>query len=258
MSNTFKDKLLQYAPEPPQKTWDEIAKSLDSATPILSNKLYQFETAPPAGVWDRINNKLNNNQAAKIVPFFQKQKNVLRYAAAAAILLLVVVAAVFFNQKEEMGNIAINVPTEQQSKKNNINADASVPDLGSKNTLMAETKTDKNNILKNFEEQSQLHHLPSQTQLGSVEIAKNFIPETAEQKQTVNAAAAIEKYMVYSDDDGNAMKLPKKLFDFVSCVKENILCKEEMMQLQEKFATADFSNDFTGVLEMLKNLKENQ
>lgn len=259
MSSTFKDRLLQYAPEPPQQVWDEIEKSLNSFTPILSKKLYQFEATPSAGVWNKINNKLNNSQTATIVPFFKKHKTVLRYSGAAAIFIFIVLAAVFYNQKQEKGNIATNVPAEQQNNKKNVNADTSTPDLELKNTLLAETKNGKNNIFKTSpEEQDQLHYLPAQTQLGSVEFAKNFIPEKAEQKQTVDAVTAIEKYMVYSDEDGNAMKLPKKLFDFVSCVKENILCKEEMMQLQEKFATADFSNDFTGVLEMLKNLKENQ
>jgi hypothetical protein len=259
MSSTYRDKLLQYAPEPPQKVWDEIAKSLDAATPALSEKLYQFETAPPAGVWEKINNKLGNNQPAKVIPFFQKHKTVLRYSAAAAILIFIVAASIFFSQEKEAGNIA-GIPVEQQSQKGKTNADASVPSLQSKNTLLAETKDDESSVQKNSpaEKQSLLHHLPSQTQLGAVELAKNFIPEVAEQKQTVDAATAVEKYMVYSDDDGNAMKLPKKLFDFISCVKENILCKEEMQQLQEKFAAADFSNDFTGVLEMIKNLKENQ
>lgn len=259
MSSSFKDKLLQYAPEPPLKVWDEIAKSLDAATPALSEKLYQFEVTPPASIWDNINNKLNDNQPATIVPFFQKYKTVLRYSAAAAILTFIVVTAVFFNQKKETGNMA-NIPAKQQSKKNNANTGASISDLERGNTLLAEAKDDKNNALKNSfaEKQNLLHHLPPQTQLGSVEFEKNFIPVTAEGKKTVDAVTAVEKYMVYSDDDGNAMKLPKKLFDFISCAKENILCKEEMQQLQEKFAAADFSNDFTGVLEMLKNLKENQ
>jgi hypothetical protein len=64
--------------------------------------------------------------------------------------------------------------------------------------------------------------------------------------------------MVYSDGDGTAMKLPKKLFDFITCVREDILCKQEMQQLQQRFASTVLTTDFTGVLEVLKTLKENQ
>ena len=63
---------------------------------------------------------------------------------------------------------------------------------------------------------------------------------------------------MYSDGDGNAMRLPKKLFDFISCVKEDVSCKQEMQQWQQQFAAAVLTTDFTGVLEILKTLKENQ
>jgi hypothetical protein len=54
------------------------------------------------------------------------------------------------------------------------------------------------------------------------------------------------------------MKLPKKLFDFITCVKEDITCKQEMQQLQQRFASSVLTTDFTGVIEILKTLKENQ
>ena len=260
MSSSLQEKLLQYAPEPPQKVWEEIADSLDASASTLSDKLYQFEETPAAEVWNKINNKLDNNQPAKVLPFFQRHKTVLRYGAAAAILIFVAVAAVLLvNRKNESGSMA-TIPANSQSQPAQTNSTVPAPDVEPKSTLLAEIPENNSNVRESLgdEKRNLLHRLRPQMQLGSVELAKNFIPETAERKQTVDLGEPLEKYMVYSDGDGNAMKLPKKLFDFISCVKENILCKEEMQQLQEKFAAADFSNDFTGVLEMIKNLKENQ
>ena len=80
----------------------------------------------------------------------------------------------------------------------------------------------------------------------------------AYEKQTVATNIPLEKYMVYSDGDGNAMKLPKKLFDFITCVREEVVCQQQMQQLQQRFALTAMTTDFTGVLDIVKNLKENQ
>ena len=64
--------------------------------------------------------------------------------------------------------------------------------------------------------------------------------------------------MVYSDDDGNAMRLSKKLVELISCVKEEVVCAEQVQQMQYKIANYITTNDFSGLMEMLRNMKENK
>ena len=64
--------------------------------------------------------------------------------------------------------------------------------------------------------------------------------------------------MIYSDDDGNAIRLPKKIFSAFACPTEDLICKRRLQQLREKFAASAMTTDFNGVLQILKSLQENQ
>jgi hypothetical protein len=64
--------------------------------------------------------------------------------------------------------------------------------------------------------------------------------------------------MIYSDGDGNAVRLPKKIFSAFACPTEDIKCKQRLQQLREKFAESAMTADFTGLLQILKSLQENQ
>jgi hypothetical protein len=116
------------------------------------------------------------------------------------------------------------------------------------------------NDQRNYSEEKKtiLKRLRPQLKLGSLVITNRFVPKVAQTKQTVDKDASAEKYMIYSDGDGNVLKLSKKLFDFFSCAKEEVVCREQMQQLQQQFASTSLSTDFTSVLEMLQKLKENQ
>ena len=261
MSTSLQNKLLQYAPEPPEKVWDAITNALDgNAAPGFAEKLYVFEQVPSPHVWNRLSNQLDFLRPVRAVPFFQRYKKLATYSAAAAILIFIAIGIALFPSKTKPAIVA-NTPANIQSKKIIPDPNApSEPYATESSSSLAAANQHRNTGQKNIpgEKKNLLSRLRPSTYLGSVMIAKTFIPRKAETRQTVNSDAPIEKYMVYSDGDGNAMRLPKKLFDFISCVKEDIRCKQEMQQLQEQFASAVLTTDFTGVLEILKTLKENQ
>ncbi|HJW17876.1 MAG TPA: hypothetical protein VJ499_12180 [Flavisolibacter sp.] len=262
MSTALQNKLLQYAPEPPAKTWEAIAKALDEA-PITSDfaqSLYQYEETPPVSAWSRISTELDNSSPAKVIPFYKRNRRALQYVAAAVILFAFVLGAgllVNRSARPELNhtNAAVNIPVDTESKRS----------LPGNNAAVAVEQAPVSSF-QNHEPIAAIHResrnitnrIRSHMQLGNVLLAANFIPKTAERKQTVSRDPSLDKYMVYSDNDGNAMKLPKKLFDFITCVREDMLCKEQMQQLQEKLASTSLNTDFTGVLEILNNLKENQ
>jgi hypothetical protein len=262
MSTELQKKLSEYAPEPPAKTWDAIAKALDE-TPVITgfaNSLYHYEETPPNDTWSGISAVLDKSAGAKVVPFSRKNRT-LQYVAAAVILLAFVLGAGLMIGNRTITpsipgtNAAIKIPADTESKKYDTQNDVAVSP-GHLPTSSFEREDPV--LISHKENRSIISRIRPSTRLGNVLLAANFIPKTAERKQTVSNYPASDKYMVYSDNEGNAMKLPKKLFDFITCVREDVLCKEQMLELQEKLASTSLNTDFTGVLEILKNLKENQ
>jgi hypothetical protein len=86
----------------------------------------------------------------------------------------------------------------------------------------------------------------------------DLLPKTVERNDGLSSSAVAEKYMIYSDGDGNAIRLPKKIFNAIACPTDNIDCKQHLKRLQEKFASSAFTTDFSGLIEILKKLQENQ
>ena len=261
MSKELQKKLSEYAPEPPAKTWDAIAKALDETTELtgFASSLYQYEETPPIDSWSKISAVLDKAAGAKVVPFSRKKRTI-QYVAAAVILLAFILGAGLMTGNRNSSpaisgtNAAIKISADTEAKKVDPQNDVAVSSEPSSSPLQHADP-----ILSNHKEnRSVISRIRPGTQLGNVLLGANFIPKTAERKQTVSNYPASDKYMVYSDNEGNAMKLPKKLFDFITCVREDVLCKEQMLELQEKLASTSLNTDFTGVLEILKNLKENQ
>jgi hypothetical protein len=262
MSTELQKKLSAYAPEPPANTWDAIAKALDE-TPVVTgfaDSLYQYEEIPPNDPWSKISAELDKSAGAKVVPFFRRSR-IVQYVAAAVILLAFVVGAGLMIGNRTITpsmtgtNAAIKIPADTESKKVDTQNNVAVSTGQIPNTSFEQEYPV---VISHKENRSIRNRISPTTRLGNVLLAANFIPKTAERKQTVSNYPASDKYMVYSDNEGNAMKLPKKLFDFITCVREDVLCKEQMLELQEKLASTSLNTDFTGVLEILNNLKENQ
>jgi len=258
MDNQLQNKLLQYAPEPPEKVWDAICSTLDKEGSIaFVEKLYQYNETPPADVWEKIGNRLQAQ--SKVAPLVIKYRRVITYAAAAVIILAIISTGLFKTNRTQstvMATVPIKTPGLNDKKdSNNINSSTSLNHM-----TVSEKPGEEIDRVRYLalDRKYTFSKLRPQLKLGSVIFAKPFIPKVAIMKQTVSAGEPVEKYMVYSDGDGHAMKLPKKLFDFIACVKEDIRCQQQMQQLQQKFAETAIVADFTGVLELLKNLKENQ
>lgn len=259
MSTSIQNKLLQYAPQPPEKVWDAIVTVLDANTSVYAEKLYVFEEEPSPQVWDKIHKQLDPPQPARTAPVFRQYKKLASYSVAAILLLAIVTTVLVIATKPVSPRMANRPAAQNQQAMADSNVSSSPRATESSGLLVTagpnKIASSKNSIR---DKKNLLSRLRPQTSLGSVMIAKTFIPQKAETRQTIRSDIPLEKYMVYSDGDGNAMRLPKKLFDFISCAKEDIGCRQEMQQWQQQFAAAVLTTDFTGVLEILKTLKENQ
>jgi hypothetical protein len=256
MSDQFENRLLHYAPQPPQRVWEFIDKALDEVpASTLSQKLYAFEEVPPADSWDKIELGLGSGRPGRVFRVPQT-RNWLRYAAAAVILFAVLLLTWQTGKRVDSAEIAAAAQKNPDSPVTEQRL--ATPAADTQHEVAAITVNGKAIQTRYSEKQifkSRLH--PQPDLLAAVSLRK-FMPRMAYEKQTVATNIPLEKYMVYSDGDGNAMKLPKKLFDFITCVREEVVCQQQMQQLQQRFALTAMTTDFTGVLDIVKNLKENQ
>ena len=255
MSTPLQNKLLNYAPEPPAESWNRISSALDEGAASLAGKLYSFEADPPPHIWDSINEKLHKDRkAGKLVIFYPPYRKAVQYSAAAMLLIaLSFTASLMVGKKTESANLVVVNEKKVSSPSGNntgVSNDSAEPSLALANEVDVSGYPSGKKAFQ--------YRLKPRLNLGSIAFARTFIPPRAEEKTTITANTPQEKYMVYSDGKGHAMKVPKKLFEFMACVQEELLCKQQMQALQQKLAETSLTADFTGVLELLQNLQENQ
>jgi hypothetical protein len=251
MSNPLQNKLLHYEVPPPPGVWNNIATALDEEFSLtVSERLYQFEAVPPAGTWKSIEETLNTptQQTGKVVPFYTRYRRPLKYSGAVAIFAFLAV----------LTSLLISKKTESELPAQNV--ERIVTKDSSKLPAPAENQT------ANTEKSSEEHTIASETvsrrrEKGSTSFAsrgEEYLPHRAERNEVVSSSLSPDKYMIYSDAEGNAIKLPKKIFSAFACPLEDVVCKQRLQDLREKFAASAMTADFNGVLQILKSLQENQ
>jgi hypothetical protein len=256
MSSLLQNKLLQYEFQPPEGVWDKIAASLDqNISPAVSEKLYQFEESPSPAVWQKIISTLDTvTEKAKVVPFYTRYRRPLKYSGAVAIFIfLAVLTSLLISKKTESELPAEGLVINQQATKKDT-----VTILRDSKEANPVTPT----IEKNHSEPSIAKAKVSKTRksstANSIALAEDLLPKQAQRTSMIGSSFNADNYMIYSDGDGNAVRLPKKLFSAFACPTDNIDCKQRLQRLREKFAESAMTADFTGLLQILKSLQENQ
>jgi hypothetical protein len=251
----LQNKLLHYEVPPPSGVWNKIEPLLDeNLSPALSEKLYQYEENPSLSVWQNIDRQLNipSSDGSKVVPFFIRYKKPLKYSGAAAILFFIaVLTSLLISKKTES-----ELPTNSIVQNNIIEKDSTNPfNSQKKNSLLStkeNAKTDQLVVKSNTprERQTSAKH--------SFSAIESLLPHRAERNDVASTSIDADKYMIYSDKEGNAIRLPKKIFSAFTCPTDDMLCKQRLQQLREKFAASAMTADFNGLLQILKGLQENQ
>ncbi|HVK96317.1 MAG TPA: hypothetical protein VM368_00800 [Flavisolibacter sp.] len=261
MSSDLKDKLFNYEATPPDRVWAEIDASFNNQR--LSQKLSNFEEVPNNSVWARIKDVLDQ-QTAKVVPINRRIK--FRYSVAAALLILSIGVTTLLvnNSSEKVVQISrvqrpnsssamqdpVSDPANGDVKRNDDPPQPVAYTSARINTSGAKKKT-------NSFSTSIPDYLQPQLLTLSIGAPKKLLIDIKEKIQQFNFLPA-DRYMVYTDVEGNSTKVPKKLFDAVHCANHDVACKQHLEQLQAQAAKASLSVDFTGFLEMVKQVQENQ
>ena len=229
MKNQIQIKLTNYEVAPPAYVWDDIEASLnDQATPHAA-LLYNFEQAPPSDVWNKIDQSLGASNV-KVVPL-TKKIHFSRYAAAAAMLLIIASAITFFITRQNRGSDLANVP----SQVNSANTDSQIAEKSDSPTNKIDETVNTNNN------------------------EKDNSTATSETKKVTSG-----RYMTISDEEGKKVRLSKKVASVFNCADDiasvkALRCKEDIESLQNKISASLISpsGDFSGLIDMIKSLEEN-
>lgn len=260
MSNAIQNKLLHYEVPAPDGVWDRIAASLDETlSPALAEKLYQYEQLPAPSVWQNISNQLERAPAEKsrMISVFSRYRTPLRYSGAAAILIfLTVLSSLFISKKTESEvpaeTVTSNTPVKEDTvriPKNSSNSN--------ENAVVVSRAGSKAPENLNAAATSDRRSKRAET-ARSISIAESYAPKRPQTQPVAASSFTADKYMIYSDGDGNAVRLPKKIFSAFACPTGDADCKQRLQMLRERFAESAVTADFTGLLEILKSLQENQ
>lgn len=255
MRSELQNKLLHYEVQPPEGVWGRIAATLDeNISPAVTQKLYRYEEQPSHSAWQRVASQLDASpQKGKLVPFYIRYRRPLKYSGAVAVLLFLAVVT----------SLLISKQTESELPQQTVTTGGNTKDP---DTVKAPVESDQHSIAQKLERsRSEPIAARSKTPVArtnrtsaSFSFAESFLPVQAERNEIVGSSVAADKYMIYSDGDGNAVRLPKKIFNAFACPADNFDCKQRLQKLREKFAASATTADFNGLLEILKSLQENQ
>lgn len=253
MNKGFQDKLQQYAPPAPEGTWDAIEASLNEGASFAS-RLQSFETPPPPATWNKIISQLPAR--ARVKPLWKK---LLPYGMAAGLLAFVVLIGNLLNSSST-SDTAVGVPDNPSNNSELLKETSPSYTVSGPQQKTAEqgdySSSPNRNTTSYKPSGTRYEDMPGMAYASFTELP-DFIPDHAETKPSITTEYA-DKYMVHTDENGNAVRVPKKIFDLVDCVKADQVCKDRIELLQQKLALSSVTTEFTGLLDLVKNLKENQ
>lgn len=116
----YTEQLEVATAEVPVTAWENITAQLDEeADQQMADKLIAAKEIPPVEVWDAIEQKLNEEQTGKIIPFTKKLAPVYRLAAAALITGILAWGGYrLLNSNEPVAaTIAVSQPVLTEEKK---------------------------------------------------------------------------------------------------------------------------------------------
>lgn len=253
MNNDLPNRLFQYEATPPEGVWEKIAASLDEDE-SYPHRLAIYEAEPPLIVWEKLDASLNEAAApAKVVPFFVRYKNPLRYVAAASIIAVTLVTLTLTLRQTEAGSLAGTqkkpaLPRIQSSPRQNITRKEDAVAVAANGAGAHADRTVLATVKRT------LAYIRPQNILPKLALTKRFIPRQVTEEPVADFSA-LDDFMVYSDEDGTAMRLPKKLFALVNCNDGDGSCRERLQSLRQKLSANIAPSDFTGMLDLVRQLQ---
>jgi len=176
----------------------------------------------------------------------------LKYSGAVAIFIFfAVITSLLVSKKTESEIPAQGITNDVQTKK-----DSSLTTGNLENNIAVEP-LEKRNAERTIAN-SKPGNIRTEDTQPSMSYDEYLFPREAQRNEIFSGSISNDKYMIYSDGDGNAIRLPKKIYSAFACQTNDFICKQRLQKLRQKFAASAVTTDFTGILQILKSLQENQ
>jgi hypothetical protein len=259
MDNQIQNKLFQLEVQPPEEVWGRIADAMDDQTLAgVGTRLSSFEASPAENIWNNINSELGT--PAKVIPFHKRYSRPIKYGSAAAIIAAIALTGNLLISKKTVsevpGQTTVKTMLEKARDQQKQPSISEQPSSGQHDVAVEITShidPDRNFV---YPKRKLSQFTPSVPEIASS--TDNIIPKFAKRNTVIAFNDDSDKYMAFAMEDGNAIKLPKKMYDAITCPTKDVACLQKIKQLQEKMAASALFADFTGVLDILNNLGENQ
>ncbi|GAC1423395.1 MAG: hypothetical protein NVS1B13_23110 [Flavisolibacter sp.] len=246
MNNKTKTKLLDYEVRPPEGIWGKIVASIEK-NPTL--KLQRFEIKPSIALWSRIREVLDRQEVVnKPIPFYQRYTKPLHYSGAMAAFIIVTLVVTLLLGKRTKSETAPSL--NFQNQESNLAGGAS-------DSSVAFNKTPPMALVPFSRKSSPFRHIATEQMDFLAKLKKGFPAKALASRAHADGLYAAH-YLIFSDDSGKALRLPKKLYEIFAAMPTNQNLQMEVRKLQERAASIALTSDFTGVLDILNNLSQNQ
>lgn len=116
MTKQLRDKLNDFAPDPPSGSWDRIEDSLEpESLSRLAERFRQYNVSPPERTWDDIESELESAVPIRATPIYRRFRK-RSLISSAAVLLVVASVSIPFYLSNNNHSAPKTVPAfEQQS-----------------------------------------------------------------------------------------------------------------------------------------------
>lgn len=244
----IRDQFQDVEVEPPSFTWGKIAKELDEQSKEgFVTKLYEHEVIPADENWQKIASSLDSERTP-VIPFSKNYNKIIRIAVAAAVIVFLAWAGYTISNKSANNNLANSdgglktppkTPVVKPIKQPGIVKEKITGAENNDNTIKPAVTPFKKVINPDINEQQPINEIVATDIHTNSDAIGDAETKNLHKKNTIAAASAPDentetRYLLYLTDQGNIMKLSKKLADF-KCIytKEGDVSQQALAKLDE-------------------------
>ncbi len=259
--------LLTKEIEVPFDMWEKISLQMDKeADAEIAAKLVNAAVVPPTVVWETVQQELQQNEQAKIIPLKSNYKKIIRFAAAAAITGLLAWGA-FSLLDNNNRNAVVRDESTKQASENKLPAIVKEPATTAPAEQPTASRLNVRRRIKNELKQEQTvakadvqEHSTSNT--ISAQTIHHGKPKTA----TSENGFAENQYFVVLNDNGDLVRVTKRINNMKCMNTEDIPvdaaaalntrdCNNQIKQWQEKMAMSTSLANASGIIDIAELIK---
>lgn len=264
MQTDWKERLKNWAPEPPEGAWGRLSDALpQNEPPVYAKKLHDFTETPPPAAWSAIEQQLHTKKELAPVVQMGSRKKWMRIAAvAASVIALFVLAQPFFSSQNDTDTIPTNSTATQQQ----IGPLEQLIDRGIQTTenIISGKQQSQGNAAQRYIAGVLLPPKPSDPLpvLEADDLAGEPFYEVTNAGSLQMDNSLVERYIALPVTEDEGVRLSKKLYSIYRCEEQPdpSACFERLSAMRSRMATPSLlaTADFGGIMEVIQSVGADQ